>query len=227
MKTGIYALYWSEVDLVYIGASQDVEDRFNQHMRKFKKCTHYNKRMQEVFTEYGKPDFYVLEYCTLKELSASEISWVNEFNALDPDVGLNIAEPGLCGETPTKYSKLLLLSIFRELYLYNNTFKYISSKFSVPTSLPSHIFYGHNHLWLRDRYPKQYAKMLCIDRKNNSIQHRVRTDTTKLTAPNGSIHLCTSIKPFASAHGLIPSNLSQLILGNRKTHKGWKVYEEK
>ena len=34
MTTGIYALYWEEQDLIYIGKAQKIEKRFKDHLSK-------------------------------------------------------------------------------------------------------------------------------------------------------------------------------------------------
>ncbi len=63
-------------------------------------------------------------------------------------------------------------------------------------------------------------------RKDNSFQHKLRKTSSMLLSPEGTVHECIIIKQFARIHNLIPSNLNQVILGNRSSHKGWKIYEE-
>ena len=47
--SGIYALYWWEQDLIYIGLSQDLFSRKSQHYRSLKSSTHYNPKLQNAY----------------------------------------------------------------------------------------------------------------------------------------------------------------------------------
>ena len=42
MTMGIYALYWQEQDLIYIGQSKEIERRFKDHLRELEACIHCN-----------------------------------------------------------------------------------------------------------------------------------------------------------------------------------------
>ena len=149
---------------------------------------------------------------------------MNEFNSLSSS-GLNIAEPGVHDVGSSKYPRLTVLKVFRELYLTKTTFKEIGIKYDIPAGLAINIFYSKNHMWLLDKYPKQYAKMKSINRARNSILHNIRNTSSLLIAPDGSVHECDVIKEFARKHNLIPQNLGCVIRKTRASHKGWKLYE--
>lgn len=55
MTIGIYALYWEEQDLVYVGQSQDIARRFTEHKRKLKNTSHTNYKVQAAYNLYGIP----------------------------------------------------------------------------------------------------------------------------------------------------------------------------
>jgi excinuclease UvrABC nuclease subunit len=53
MNSGIYALYWWEQDLVYVGLSRNLHRRRNQHMSSMVKNTHDNYKVQQAFNNFG------------------------------------------------------------------------------------------------------------------------------------------------------------------------------
>jgi hypothetical protein len=224
MKSGVYALYWWNSDLIYVGVSQDIYSRKEQHLRLLKRGAHYNSKVQQAYNSFGIPEFILLELAGISELSYKEYVWFNEFNVLGLQ-GLNIAEPGIHSEQASKYSKLTILKVFRELYLTTNTFNVISNKFNTTPEFAINIFYTKTHLWLQEKYPYQYSIMKSKIRKSNSFAHKLRSDSALLISPTYEIFECHNIKEFARTHNLIPQNLGEVIRGKRLTHKGWKVYE--
>lgn len=49
MNSGIYALYWWEQDLVYIGLSQNLSSRKLEHLNKLKNNRHTNYKVQNTY----------------------------------------------------------------------------------------------------------------------------------------------------------------------------------
>lgn len=84
MTVGIYALYWEEQDLVYIGQSSRLEARHKEHLVDLSQKIHSNYKVQESYNSYGEPKHIIIEYCKIEELDALEIYWTNEFNSLNP-----------------------------------------------------------------------------------------------------------------------------------------------
>jgi hypothetical protein len=174
MTIGIYSLYWWEQDLVYIGQSQNIEERLRQHINSLKRGSHYNYKLQKSYNNYGTPTSYVLEECSIDRLLPLELCWCKEFNALSPSVGLNIAEPGVVGSGTgtnhgsSKYSRITVLRVFSLLYKTELALGVIASITITNTNihLAGHIKSGFSHLWLKDSYPKQY--LLMQNRVNSS-----------------------------------------------------------
>jgi predicted GIY-YIG superfamily endonuclease len=73
MTIGIYALYWEEQDLIYIGESDNIERRFKEHLKMLETNKHFNYRVQEVYNTYGLPLFQILEECHINELKIKEV----------------------------------------------------------------------------------------------------------------------------------------------------------
>lgn len=223
---GIYALYWWNQDLVYVGLSQDLASRGREHILDMKANRHSNYKVQDAFNKFGTPDFILLEYCSISELCDKEIYWTNEFDALN--TGLCLVQPGVVGFGPfsnaSKYSKLQILKVFRYLYLTKYTYIKISQMTGVHTNTVGDIRSGNSHLWLRDRYPKQYRSMTSKDRSNNSLS--IKAEPTLLIDPYNVVHECHNIRDFCRKNSLINTCLGEVIRGTRKSHKGWKRYTQ-
>ena len=224
MSSGIYALYWWEQDLVYVGLSQCVHRRRAEHFRLMKLGLHSNYRVQESYDRYGYPDFIILEKCSIENLPAEEVRWVNEFEALGSR-GLCIVEPGIVGFGPAsnsaKYTKLQILVVFRLLYTTSISYPEIEAITKVSASTVSDIARGKSHLWLAEAYKFQYKRI----KPRISGANMLRTVTSYLVSPNGNILECVNIRAFAKEHNLHNTCLGDVIRGSRKSHKGWKLAE--
>jgi len=184
MNSGIYALYWWEQDLVYVGLSQNLDQRKKEHLRMLKSSTHTNYKVQNAYNTYGVPEFIVLEYCSLQELPDKEVYWCNEFDALGKN-GLCLVEPGVVGfgvnSNSSKYTKFQILKVFSLLYKGVLPNPVIAKQCGVDVSLVHGICRGLCHLWLKSEYPDKYQKMISLDRRDISfgfelkgiLQHRV------------------------------------------------------
>lgn len=225
MNSGIYALYWWDQDLVYIGLSQNLQERKTEHFSKLKNGRHTNYKVQNAYNQYGNPEFIVLEYCSISELTSKEIEWCQEFDALSQK-GLCLVEPGVVGfgvsSNASKYQKLQILKIFRQLYLTNYGHKHIQELLNIPKTLVFDIYSGRAHLWLAEKYPQQYNLMRQKSRKTHQ-SHNSSQD--KVLSPSGKVFTITNRQEFARLHGLEPQHLRAVMLGTRKQHKGWKKWQ--
>lgn len=158
MKTGIYALYWEDPSLVYIGLSQDIESRFAEHLYKMRKNTHTNYKVQGTYKKYGIPKLVVLDICSYSQLNKKEIEWTEEFDSVN--IGLNIIEAGRVGwgvnSNASKYTKMQILKVFSLLYRTNQTAKYISDRAKVTVPCVRDISRGSVHMWLQEKYPEKW-----------------------------------------------------------------------
>jgi predicted GIY-YIG superfamily endonuclease len=166
---GIYALYWWEQDLVYIGLSQDLHSRKLEHLSKLERTVHTNYKVQSAYNLYGIPDFIILENCSISELPAKEIYWTHEFDALR--TGLCIVEPGIVGfgvnSNASKYTKFQILKTFSLLYKNKLSFKEISKRTFVNEGIISDISAGRVHLWISEVYPDKHLAMVSIKNRNH------------------------------------------------------------
>ena len=160
MTIGIYALYWEEQDLIYIGQSQDIERRYKAHIYHLNLQDHKNSRVQLTYSLFGIPKLIILEECSISQLLELEASYISEFGSAERGLNILVAKPTSWGtkSANSKYTKRQILSIFSLLYKGKLTCPQIASRLKVNTSTVENIC-GSSHMWLKEDYPKQYALM--------------------------------------------------------------------
>ena len=225
MTVGIYALYWEEQDLIYIGQSVNIEKRFKEHIRTLKDNTHSNYKVQYTYNTHSVPILIIIENCAFDDLNTQEIYWTKEFDSINK--GLNIIEAGQVGHGPnsnnSKYTKLQILQVFRCLYLTKLkylTSKDISCKFMVNISTVEYIKAQQKHLWLKEEYPYQYTKMISLDRRDKYLI----PGGSYFKSPDGTVVHVPNIRKFARENNLNASCLTKVIKGTRSHHKNWTTY---
>lgn len=61
-NSGIYKLYWPDLDYFYIGQSVHVGKRYSKHKRMLKNNIHENSRLQNIYNRHGIPYLEVIIY---------------------------------------------------------------------------------------------------------------------------------------------------------------------
>lgn len=226
---GIYALYWWEQNLIYIGLSQNLVSRKHEHFRKLYSNTHSNHKVQKAFDSYGLPEFIVLEPCSIEELPKKEIYWTKEFNALDKNTGLCIVEPGIVGfgtnSNASKYSSIQILKTFSLLYRGKHTFAEIAKRCNTSETICNDISNNRTHLWLKEAYPTQYEQMCSI--KNRTHRKLLTIKKATLIDSTGSLYEVFGIKQFCRnvlGNETFSSSISRVINGTRKSCKGFTLH---
>lgn len=77
MSSGIYKLTFKDGS-IYIGKSVDVSKRWSQHSKAMLKGTH-TKKMQEIFDEYGSPEYEIIFECHPDHIDILEGYFINVF----------------------------------------------------------------------------------------------------------------------------------------------------
>ena len=231
MSTGIYAIYWQQQDLIYIGQSVRIEERYKEHLYSLKLGTHRNYKVQEAYNVFGLPEHIILEYCTVDLLDTLEILWQKEFNSLK---SLDICEAGNTRRRGSKYSikeleELLEVSLDSSLSI-----KILQEKTGIPSSTIQAILVGRLNLGLDTSMP------LLLDRAIES--HAIRTSSrasrggagrticSKLGGPvilknniTGEVVSISNLKEFSTKYNLDSSHLSKLLKNKAKSVKGWSI----
>lgn len=232
MTIGIYALYWAEQDLIYIGQSQNIEARFKEHVYKLNSSTHTNYKVQNAYNQYGLPELNTIDECLLENLNSLEIYYTKEFESINK--GLNIVEAGSVGygvnSNASKYNKIKILRVFSLLYSTTLSYLKISEKAKVHISLVSDISSGKSHLWLCQKYPEKYEKIS----DNNAIRYKIRNLVTSYPAiksPDGvTYNITTSLTDFCKLHSTLKHSpvssgkgIGRVLRGDRLNYLGWTL----
>lgn len=236
MNSGIYALYWWEQDLVYIGLSQSLSNRRIEHFSLLKNNRHTNYKVQNAYNQYGKPEFIILENCKISELPEKEILWCKEFDALGSR-GLCLVEPGKVGFGPnsnsSKYTKRQILKVFSLLYKGKSTYIQIGTRLRVSHELVKDISKGFTHLWLKEQYPEKHNKMLTVNRLKLSASTKHASYDAYILQPEGNILHITNLYEAANKYfNTISDNdtknivegLRRLLTGKRSQYRGYTLH---
>ncbi len=223
---GIYALWFEESSMVYIGQSQNIEQRFYEHRYKLKNTTHTNYKVQQEYKRHGMPALIIIEKCSINELNDLEVAWTEEFDSINN--GLNIIEAGQVGwgsnSNASKHNKIQILKVFSLLYNTSLNYSEIGDKCSVNRSLARDIKNGKAHLWLKEQYQDRYIKM------RSRVMNTNHGYNTGFVKPCGSIIYISNIRRYCldnnydseTSHSF-SSGLGRLRSGSRSSFKGWKL----
>jgi hypothetical protein len=227
MTIGIYKLNFDGCSKVYIGSSQQIEERFRQHIRSLKNNTANNK-MLEAYKEYGLPTLEIIYECSIIELEEAENYFISEYFA--DTLGLNINKynkqaPVMAGEN-NGFSKYKLEDYFCVLYYlgfhgYSN--KYISEITGVSSKVISHISLEEAHTYLKDMFPKLYLKMQENTLKGRRSASSLGIKYPKIKCPNGIIYEIEHVTNFARTHNLLQPKLHEVLTGSRNSTRGWSL----
>lgn len=115
------------------------------------------------------------------------------------------------------YPKDKILQVFFQLVKREVSLKNIADSFGVAYSTVANIACGLSHKWLQAEYPQEYSSMLA---KVGTLNYREYPPLTNGT----DVVYIDNASEFCRIHNLQLPNLSKVINGTRKTHKGWRLY---
>lgn len=94
---GIYCITNKVNGKKYIGQTYDLKFRWLHHRSDLRGNRHHNRHLQGAWNKYGEENFEFseLEKCSLDQLDAREIYWINFYNSQDQNCGYNLADGGL------------------------------------------------------------------------------------------------------------------------------------
>lgn len=225
MTIGIYALYWAEQDLIYVGKSQAIEHRWNDHKASAKRGVHTNYSVQKAYDLYGEPEYIILEAVGLDSLSIQEQVWTQELNALNKDNGLCIVPPNGFKPNTSVYSSIQILKVFSLLYKKILSIGEISCRTKVNRATVKKIAIGKLHIWLKESYPNKYA---LLSERTSTPKSNVAGSIIK--HKDGSVYTIISISAFCKEHPLLSSSwnynksrISLVLKGILKEFKGFYI----
>jgi len=219
---GIYALWFEETSMIYIGQSQNIKTRYREHLNKLKNSRHTNYKVQNCYNKFGEPELIILEECLLAQSNDLEIFWTAEFDSIDK--GLNIIEAGQVGygtnSNNSKYSRIQVLKVFSLLYRTTLTYLEIANKLNIHPKLVGDIKCGRTHVWLKEYYPKQYSKL------ERRFRNQPKGDVVTFIDSIGQRYFVEDIANFCRSLEVdnpeqFRKGLSKVRSGTLKSYKGW------
>ena len=164
LKSGIYKITVNDY-YIYIGQSNRLRYRWNEHLNKLKQNKHCNKKFQNVFNKY--PDnikFEIIELCDVDMLDEREMYWISYYSSYNTKHGLNLSIGGDCGSRKYKTKEEVKAAALEHFKQYRKTHKedlkeyyrqrYIDNKKEL--KVKSKQYYQDNKKYFRQRY--QYNK---------------------------------------------------------------------
>lgn len=233
MTCGIYKLVFKGTDKVYIGESENIENRFRHHLYTIGNGRASQKIKDAVFL-YGKPTLVILAECTPNDLYPLEKETIEIYNSVAE--GFNTRSEAYAGNSLkgedsglSLFSNKEIEEVFFLLIGDYMPFKEISKITGVTINVIENISRLKSHTWLKDLYPNEYR--ILEDKKSK----RISLGSSALgrgkvypaiQSPTGEIYYdIPNAKLFAEKHLLNHSHLVGVLNSKRKSHKGWKLYK--
>ena len=239
-------------DKKYIGQTiQHPSVRWSEHKYKLGRGLHDNPHLQYAWNKYGKDafEFSVLDTAVnIDELNQKETYLIEHHNTRIPTFGYNLRTGGKNGihslESRHKISNALRgkkhseeSKVKRALSRRKVAYPCIVSPSGITHSVSDmtnfcrlHGLHQTGMFDLVNGKCRQYkgwtlqGTVLDIDAGDLIASRHRPTGYPSLKSPDGYIHSnIKNLSKFCADNGLTPSNLSAVVHGKAKSHKGWKL----
>lgn len=92
-KYGVYMIENIVNAKVYIGSSNNIEERISRHFYMLRNNKHHSSHLQNAFNKYGEENFkfHILKECREKDLIKWEQVYMNKYQATCPACGYNVS----------------------------------------------------------------------------------------------------------------------------------------
>lgn len=226
MTCGIYKLTFPNTDKVYVGQSQNIENRYTQHINSMLN-NNTSKKLQDAFRLYGIPTYEILIECNVQELDVNEKEAIEIFDSVNS--GFNTLDdarimPKEFGENHpnAKYTNHSIETAFLLLCDFDYSHKEISNISGVSINMVHHIAAGTCHVWLKDKYPDKYTRLINSKPAAGTLKDRLGT-AYKIKSPEGTEYQLDNLRAFSREHCLPYTSLNNLIKGKVKHVRGWTL----
>lgn len=209
-----------------MGQSQNIEERLAGHKSAIRLGRSNYKILEAYSISEEFPSISVLEECSINSLDAREIYWIHRLDSINN--GLNITDKVInkaYGQENfnSKFTnsdiETAFLFMCDNLHLSNQQIADITG---VSKSIVCGILIGSLHLWLKDKFPDKYVKLVNRKLKRTSSAKKLGIEYPSILSPEGTIYKIENLSEFAREHNLNKSSLHQLLTGKRKTCSKWK-----
>lgn len=167
---GIYMITNIVNGKVYIGQSQHIELRWQQHRNRPFNSSYkeYDSYFYRAIRKYGLENFTfeVLEECNLDELDEKEIFWIKKRNSTNPNYGYNLTDGGTTAVTFSKITKNEVQEIKKLIKDTTLSYGEISRQFNVSERAIRMINEGETWIAQGEIYPlrphkDKFQKKVC------------------------------------------------------------------
>lgn len=227
----------------YLGSSNNVYMRWNEHRSELRRGTHHSITLQRSWNKYTEAAFVfeIIEYVLSPFLIEREQYHLDKLKPYDPRKGYNIAKfaqsnhKGLT-HSPEARIKIGMASCGRvtspetKAKISQSQLGRKRSPESIEKRTQSRIGFKHT--------PETKAKLRTASLGNTNMMGKSPSLETReklrdwnkgrmkmliVTSPDGLEFTVTGIHQFCKEHHLDRSNLLHVAKGNKKSHKGWRA----
>jgi group I intron endonuclease len=94
IESGIYKLTNKETGRVYVGATKNLESRWDSHFNALIRQDHANYLLQQDCMKYGLYvfKFEVIEQCKVEDLKEREQFWIDHYGGIESDKTYNLLD---------------------------------------------------------------------------------------------------------------------------------------
>lgn len=120
---GIYAIENKVTGECYVGKSQNIPARFQQHIAMLERGEHHSIKLQRAYDSRGISDFVfkVLEECSVEQLDQKEAEWIAKLNAIEKGYNVRQQPNEIQHSTWTRVADALYRAFKRECTEYGLT----------------------------------------------------------------------------------------------------------
>lgn len=213
MTCGVYIIYNTFNNKVYIGQSINIEDRWKRHSRELELNKHHSYKLQQ---EYVKDKFIheVLVKCEPNSLSDTEYSYIQEFdsyyNGYNCTTGQAVSGIGYT-HSMSVYEKETYIKVVQYLAYSSISQKDISKELEVSENIIHNISTLRRHNWIEYEMPLEYD---ILKNKYESINTRPRGSNPDIEKVfKELVNTSNSLDIIESRYSLTRKQIQHLLYG--------------
>ena len=232
MQAGIYLITCVASGRVYVGQTDNITRRFNQHRALLRGNRHFNDFLQAAWNAHGEDAFCfeLVEQVPAEVLDQKETDWFNTF----PRTRLfNVNEPGRGGRrghtlsdaTKRRISEANRGRILSDVTRRKMSAARIGNTFSKGVTFDDARRAQHSasiKAWWAQRHPGPRTRNPFPKPRQHPHDAKTRQVLCTVIFPSGERRHIVGLQAFCKEHGLNQGNMSSVISGRLKHTKGFK-----
>lgn len=213
MTSGIYIIHNTINEMVYIGKSSNIEDRWIRHKQELSKNTHHSYKLQKDYN-YGVVLYYDILEISYEDLSSKEVAYIKEFNSYycgyNCTTGISTTGSGY-DSVNASLNKEDYKSIINYIAYTQHSLVEISKILNVPLSIVNNISSLRRHSWIESEMPVEYA---ILRNKQNTINPKPRNSNPDIEKVFIElVNTDNSIETILSKYSLSKKQIQHILYG--------------